>query len=42
MKLTGKGRNGVGILVKKELQLKVLSGNDNFFDPGRCVGVEIG
>ena len=42
MNQPGKGKNGVGILVNKELQFTTLLGNDNFFDPGRCVGIEIG
>ena len=42
MQYTGKGSKGVGILIKKEIQFKTLSGNDNFFDPGRCIGIEIG
>ena len=33
---------GVGILVKKEIQFKVLNNRESFFDEGRCIGIEIG
>ena len=32
----------MGILVKKEIQFNIVTGNDELFGQGRCIGIETG
>ena len=38
----GKGKRGVGMLIKKGIAYKRMKNNQSFFEDGRCIGIEIG